>query len=250
MIVVRGLRRHPCCNPRCRCQANGGGGRESYYPSHAASVAARRSRWQSTVELFTLLPVNVMIPGAFASYPTKRFAMYTQRLEHPRADALGGELLALPRTPAELEEAVRRSKAITTRRAALASAASLVPIPGLDIAVDIAAVMKLIPAINREFGLAPDQIELLSPGRQLLVYKSIVAIGGVMIGKLVTKEIAVEVLKTVGMRMSAKQVGKYVPVAGQALSVALGFGAMKYVGHQHIKDCRRVVEFTFAGGKI
>ncbi len=160
--------------------------------------------------------------------------------------ARSGELLALPRNTVELDEAIRRSKSIVTRRAALASAASLVPIPGLDIAVDIAAVMRLIPEINREFGLTPEQISKLSPGRQLLVYKSIVAIGSVMIGKLVTKEIAIEVLKTVGVRMTARQVGKYVPVAGQALSVALGFAAMKYVGHQHIKDCQRVIEATLA----
>jgi len=164
--------------------------------------------------------------------------------------ARSGELLILPRNYVELDEAVRRSKIIVTRRAALASVASLVPLPGLDIAVDIAAVMRLIPAINREFGLTPDQIEHLSPGRQLLVYKSMVAIGSLLIGKLVTKEIAIEVLKTVGVRITAKQVSKYVPVAGQALSVALGFAAMKYVGHQHIKDCRRVVEFTLSGGKL
>ncbi len=163
---------------------------------------------------------------------------------HRKASQPGTALLVLPRNQIELDEAVRRSKALVTRRAALASAASLLPIPGLDIAIDIAAVMKLIPAINLEFGLTPEQIERLSPGRQLLVYKSIVAIGSVMIGKLVTKEIAIEVLKTVGVRMSAKQIGKYVPVAGQALSVALGFAAMKYVGHQHIKDCRRVIEAT------
>ena len=167
----------------------------------------------------------------------------------PTGGALSGELLVLPRNQVELDEAIRRSKSIVTRRAALASAASLIPIPGLDLAVDIAAVMKLIPAINREFGLTPAQIETLSPSRQLLVYKSMVAIGGMLIGKLVTKEIAIEVLKTVGVRMTAKQVGKYVPVIGQALSVSLGFAAMKYVGHQHIKDCRRVVEFTIAGGK-
>lgn len=161
-------------------------------------------------------------------------------------NAHSGELLALPRNTIELEEAIKRSKSIVTRRAALASAASLVPIPGLDIAVDIAAVMKLIPEINREFGLTPQQIAKLSPGRQMIVYKSIVAIGSMMIGKLVTKEIAIEVLKTVGVRMTAKQLGKYVPVAGQALSVALGFAAMKYVGHQHIKDCQRVIEATLA----
>jgi hypothetical protein len=168
----------------------------------------------------------------------------------PKSDAAGaalsGELLALPRNTTEFNEAIRRSKAIVTRRAAMASAAALVPIPGLDIAVDIAAVMRLIPAINREFGLTPEQISRLSPGRQLMVYKSIVAVGSVMIGKLMTKEIAIEVLKTVGMRMTAKQAGKYVPIAGQALSVALGFAAMKYVGHQHIKGCCRVIEATLA----
>ena len=157
----------------------------------------------------------------------------------------GGELLALPRNRVELDEAIRRSRSLVTRRAAVASAASLAPLPGLDIAVDIAAVMKMIPEINREFGLTPDQIEYLSPGRQLLVYKSMVAVGSIMIGKLVTKEIAVEVLKTVGVRMTARQIGKYVPIAGQALSVALGFAAMKYVGHQHIRDCQHVIEFTF-----
>lgn len=169
-------------------------------------------------------------------------------LRKPRddRDARTGELLALPRNPEELKHAVKRARSIVTRRAAVASAASLVPIPGLDIAVDIAAVMRLIPEINREFGLTPEQIAQLRPGRQFMVYKSIVAVGSVMIGKLVTREIAIEVLKTVGVRITAKQVGKYVPVAGQALSVALGFTAMKYVGHQHIKDCCRVIEQTLA----
>ena len=164
--------------------------------------------------------------------------------------AAAGELLVLPRNNTELSEAIRRSKSLVTKRAALASAASLVPLPGLDIAVDITAVMKMIPDINREFGLTPQQIERLSPGRQLLVYKSIVAIGGMMIGKIVTLDIAVEVLKTVGVRLTAKQATKYVPVAGQALSVALGFAAMKYVGHQHIRDCQRVIEFTLRGGEV
>ena len=152
------------------------------------------------------------------------------------------ELLALPRNQEELDEAIKRAKSLVTKRAALASAASLVPIPGLDLAVDIAAVMKLIPEINKEFGLTPEQISRLSSAKQLIVYKSIVAIGSVMIGKLITKEIAVHVLKTVGVRMTTRQITKYVPVAGQALSMALGFAAMKYVGHQHIKDCQRVIE--------
>lgn len=170
------------------------------------------------------------------------------RLDAPGA-ARSGDLLALPRNTRELDDAIKRAKGIVMRRAAVASAASLVPLPGLDIAVDIAAVMRLIPEINREFGLTPEQISRLSPGRQVLVYKSIVAVGSVLIGKLVTQEIAIEVLKSVGMRITAKQLGKYVPLAGQAFSVALGFAAMRYVGHQHIQDCQRVIEATLTVGK-
>ena len=171
----------------------------------------------------------------------------------PRLDAAdparSGELLVLPRTNRELDDSIKRARGIVMRRAAVASVASLVPLPGLDIAVDIAAVMRLIPEINLEFGLTPDQISRLSPGRQILVYKSIVAVGSVLIGKLVTQEIAIEVLKAVGMRLTAKQIGKYVPIAGQAFSVALGFAAMRYVGLQHIQDCQRVIESTLAGTK-
>ena len=168
--------------------------------------------------------------------------MCALRLPLRKAARPATELLVLPRNAHELDEAVRRAKTIVIRRAAVASAASLVPLPGFDIAVDIAAVMKLIPEINREFGLTPAQIERLSTNKQLLVYKSIIAVGSAMIGKLVTREIVITVLKSVGVRMTAKQVGKYIPVAGQALAMALGFTAMKYVGNQHIKDCRRVIE--------
>ena len=38
-----------------------------------------------------------------------------------------------------------------------------VPLPGLDVAADVALLTQLIPAINREFGLTPAQIEALSP---------------------------------------------------------------------------------------
>lgn len=172
-----------------------------------------------------------------------------RRLRHkpdPSERARSGVLLALPRTAAELDQAVLRARALVTRRAAVSCVASLVPLPGLDIAVDVAALTRLIPEINAEFGLTPEQISRLSAGRQLLVYRAIVAIGGVMIGKLVTREIAIEVLKSAGVRMTARQVGKYVPVAGQALSAALGFSAMKHVGHQHIRDCQLVVEKALA----
>ena len=153
-------------------------------------------------------------------------------------------LYALPRNLIELEAAKVRARKRLTRTAAIASAAAIIPLPGIDIAVDAGALLKLIPEINREFGLTPDQIDKLSPNKQLIVYKAIVAVGGAMVGKLITRELVIEALKVVGVRLTVKQAAKYVPLAGQALSMAIGFAAMQYVGRQHIKECARVAELV------
>jgi len=46
------------------------------------------------------------------------------------------------------------------------------------------------------------------------------------------------------VRLTVKQVAKYVPLAGQALSMAIGYAAMQYVGRAHIRECARVVELV------
>lgn len=152
------------------------------------------------------------------------------------------ETRRLPNTEADLEAAKKRARQLLTRTAAVASAASVIPLPGIDIAVDAGALLRVIPQINREFGLSPEQIETLSHERQLAVYKAIVVVGGAMIGKLVTRELVIEALKAVGVRLTVKQATKYVPIAGQALSAALGFAALQYVGRQHIKECEKVAK--------
>lgn len=154
------------------------------------------------------------------------------------------ELYALPRTTIELDAAISRSRKRLTRTAAIAAAAAIIPLPGIDIAIDAGALLKLIPEINREFGLTPDQIDKLSPNKQLIVYQAIVAVGGAMVGKLITRELVIEALKVVGLRLTVKQATKYVPLAGQALSMAIGFAAMQYVGRGHIKECARVAELV------
>ena len=97
---------------------------------------------------------------------------------------------------------------------------------------------------KREFGLTPDQISKLSPNQQLIVYKAIVAVGGAMVGKLITRELVIGALKVVGVRLTVKQATKFVPLAGQALSMAIGFAAMQYVGRAHIKECAHVAELV------
>jgi hypothetical protein len=108
---------------------------------------------------------------------------------------------------------------------------------GLDWLTDVAVLVKLLPDINHEFGLAPEQIERLAPQRRVVVYKALSAAGGMLVGRLVTRELVLETLKLVGVRLSTQQAAKYVPIAGQAISALLTFGALRYVCEQHIRQC-------------
>jgi len=116
----------------------------------------------------------------------------------------------------------------------------MVPVPGLDWLTDVGVLIKLLPEINHAFGLSPEQIERLAPNRKLVVYKAISSGGGLLIGKLVTRELVIQVLKTVGVRLTTQQAAKFVPIAGQAVSAMLTFGALKYICDQHIRQCQSV----------
>jgi uncharacterized protein (DUF697 family) len=140
-----------------------------------------------------------------------------------------------------LQDAVRRCRKLLNRRALVAAAASTVPVPGLDWAVDAGLMSRLIPDINEEFGLTPKQIGLLPDAKREEVQKALALVGSVAAGKYVTREVIMRLAKAVGRRLTAQQAAKYVPIAGQAVSAVLGYSAMRYLGEEHIKDCVRVV---------
>jgi len=137
---------------------------------------------------------------------------------------------------------VRTCRRLLNRRALVGAAASAVPIPGLDWAVDAALLSRLLPEINAQFGLTPEQIERLSPHKRDQVHKALAAVGSVVIGKVVTRDLVIRMAKMVGMRLSTKQAAKYVPLAGQAMAAVMGYAALRYLGEEHIKDCVQVAK--------
>lgn len=138
--------------------------------------------------------------------------------------------------------AVQRSRKLLHRRALVAAAAGVVPVPGLDWAVDAALLSRLLPQINAEFGLSAEQIDRLEPGQREQVQKAVALVGSVLIGKLITRELVVRATQTVGLRLTTRQLAKYVPLAGQAAAAALGYTTLRYLGEQHLRDCIRVVQ--------
>lgn len=150
--------------------------------------------------------------------------------------------LQLAKGHPQLEDAVRRARKLLNKRALTAAAASAVPLPGLDWAVDAALLSKLVPEMNAEFGLTPNQIAKLAPHKREEIHKAAGVVGSMLIGKLVTRDLVMKALKVVGVRMTTKQAAKYVPFAGQAISALMGYTAIRYLGEEHLKDCVRVAQ--------
>jgi uncharacterized protein (DUF697 family) len=151
--------------------------------------------------------------------------------------AESAQWVLVPDTPQQIEAVVRQCRRMVNRRALVAAGVAVVPVPGLDWLTDVGVLLKLIPDINHAFGLTPEQVERLAPDRRLVVYKAISAGGSLLLGKLATREVVLQVLRVVGVRLTTQQAAKYVPVAGQAVSALLTFSALKYVCEQHIQQC-------------
>lgn len=150
--------------------------------------------------------------------------------------------LSMAADDAHMQAAVKRSRKLLHKRALLAGAVSAVPVPGLDWAVDAAMLSKLIPEINKEFGLTPEQLDSLNPKKREQVQKAVTLVGSVLIGKLISKDLVIKAATTIGMRLTTKQLAKYVPFAGQIVAATVGYAAIRYLGEEHMKDCIRVAQ--------
>ena len=146
----------------------------------------------------------------------------------------------MPGEGSDLQAIARACRKRVALSALLAAGVAIVPVPGLDWLADIGLLVKLLPEISAAFGLSPEQVERLAPDRRIVVYKAISTGGGMLVGKVVTRELVMTMVRLVGVRLSAQQAAKFVPIAGQAVSAALTYTALRYVCEQHIRQCLAV----------
>lgn len=148
----------------------------------------------------------------------------------------------------QIERVRDECKSMVTKRAGVSAGAAAVPVPGLDIGTDVALLLEMLPAINKRFGLSAEDLDN-DPTIKRLVLVTATSIGSEIIGRTVTKQIVVQLLKRVGISVASKSVSKYIPLLGQALAAGVSFGAMKYVGNGHVDDCFRVACEVFKAKK-
>lgn len=142
----------------------------------------------------------------------------------------------------ELNAVRLRCKTMVRKRAMASSGMALLPVPGVDIAADVGLLLELLPSINRQFRLTPEQIERLDPQLKSFLYGVIKTTGSRVAGHVVTQQVVVGLLKKLGVRLTAKQALKFIPFAGQAAAAALSGSAMLLIGHAHIEECYAIVK--------
>lgn len=148
----------------------------------------------------------------------------------------------LATTRQELEQLRNECRSMVNNSALLSRGAAIIPVPGVDIASDVGLLLELLPKISRRFGLSPKQIEQLDSQTKIVIANLIIRLGTQLVGQVLTKQLIMQILKKVGIRMTAKQVVKYIPFAGQAAAAGLSFAAMQYVGNCHVDECYEVVK--------
>ena len=148
----------------------------------------------------------------------------------------------VPVSGAAIETTRIRCLALVKKRAVMSAAVAAVPVPGLDLLADITGFAALVDQINAEFGLTQQQIERLNPRLRVIAYKAAASVGGMLVGKLVTRGAVARLFRLVAGRMAVKTTAKMVPLAGQIASAAIGYTLFKRMGAQHVDACVKVVQ--------
>jgi uncharacterized protein (DUF697 family) len=142
----------------------------------------------------------------------------------------------------QLIAAIRRSRRLLSRKALLAAAVGAVPVPGIDWAADATLLSRVIPQISAEFGLSVTQLDRLAPYDRERIQKAAAAVGALLVGRMVTRELLIRLARHAGIRLTAQQAAKFVPIVGQAVSATLSYAALRALGELHIKDCVKVAQ--------
>ncbi|MCU7557955.1 hypothetical protein [Macrococcus capreoli] len=141
----------------------------------------------------------------------------------------------------ELNKAKKAAMKIVQQRSTASGAIAAIPIPGVDLAADVGLIMEVVNKVNRKFGLSHEEIEELDADEKQKVLVIVTSIGNQFVGKVLTKELVTRTLKKIGIKkVTQKQVAKYIPFAGAAISGGISYAAMYSLGKNHVEECYEI----------
>lgn len=142
-----------------------------------------------------------------------------------------------------LEQIRRECQELAKSRAKISAGVAIVPVPFLDVAVDVGMLTKLLPQITERFGLEDKDT---AEAREKNIKDKVLAVGGLV----ATRGIVNKTVQGFGGRIIGKQVAKYVPLGGQIVAGTIGYMIFKKITFDHIEECYRVAKSTQQGKAV
>lgn len=136
---------------------------------------------------------------------------------------------------ANLEQIRLECQQLAKTRAKVSAGVAVIPVPFLDVAVDVAMLAKLLPEINRRFGV---EDKLSQAERQDNIKDRIISIGGLV----ATRGMVNQAVQGFGSKFIGKQVSKYIPMGGQLVAATLGYVIFKKIAFDHIEECYKIAK--------
>ena len=137
----------------------------------------------------------------------------------------------------DLEQIRAECLELTKKRAYYSAGAAVIPVPFMDVVIDIGILSQLIPEINARFGLAPDQISVYDPKTRQVHWNELRKRGVEFSGLVVARTAVKKSLNNVAAKVITKQVTKFIPLGGQLVAASLGYFVMKKIAEAHVEEC-------------
>jgi len=133
------------------------------------------------------------------------------------------------------EEAIE----IVTNRAKLSALNAINPIPGLDVSVDVGILYNMIKEVNKIFGLTDEQIKFLEKTTSISqnpMYSGVKQNIIKFLAQYTSAEAITTILRKYTTLVTSKEVSKYIPFLGQAISAGIGYKMTRWLGENYIDE--------------
>lgn len=127
-------------------------------------------------------------------------------------------------------------------RSYVSAGVAVIPVPFLDVVIDVGMLSLLIPEINARFGLAPHQISVYDPATKKIHWNELRKRGFEFSGLVVARTAVKASLNNMAAKIITKQVTKFIPLGGSIIAASLGYIVMKKVAEAHVEECYKLAK--------
>ena len=141
----------------------------------------------------------------------------------------------------ELDAARVECRRMVTRYAFASGTIGVLPVPGVDLAVDVFSLGRLLTRINTRFGVAAADLRGMDAASKAILLGAITGGGSEFIGRRLGAGLVRRLAARLAPKMLSGSAARMVPIAGAVASAGISFAAMKAIGDRHVEDCHAAV---------